>query len=66
MAGIPFLIDGKVPAGVNEGVPGTSEATQRFEPGSLRPVKVVLNKEALTVLTYPLEEGRIVIAEFHY
>jgi len=61
-----FLIDGKVPAGVNEGVPGTSEGTQRFEPGPLRPVKVVLNKEALTVLTYPLEEGRIVIAEFHY
>jgi hypothetical protein len=25
-----------------------------------------LNKESLTVLTYPLEEGRIVIAEFHY
>jgi pimeloyl-ACP methyl ester carboxylesterase len=61
-----FLIDDKVPAGVNEGVPGTAEATQRFEPGPLRPVKVVLNKEALTVLTYPLEEGRIVIAEFHY
>jgi triacylglycerol lipase len=61
-----FLIDGQVPAGVNEGVPGTSEATQRFDPGPLRPVKVVLNKEALTVLTHPLEEGRIVIAEFHY
>ena len=61
-----FLIDGKIPSGVNEGVPGTSEATQRFEPGPLRPVKVVLNKESLTVLTYPLEEGRIVIAEFHY
>jgi hypothetical protein len=61
-----FLIDGKVPSGVNEGVPGTSESTQRFEPGPLRPVKIVLNKESLTVLTYPLEEGRIVIAEFHY
>ncbi len=61
-----FLIDGKVPSGVNEGVPGTAEGTQRFEPGPGRPVKVVLNKEALAVLTYPLEEGRIVIAEFHY
>ncbi len=61
-----FLVDGKVPPGVNEGVPGTSEATQRFEPGPVRPVKAVLNKESLTVLTYPLEEGRIVIAEFHY
>ena len=61
-----FLIDGKVPSGVNEGVPGTSEATQRFEPGPVRPVKVVLNKETLMVLTYRLEEGHIVIAEFHY
>ncbi len=61
-----FLIDGKVPPGVNEGVPGTSEAKQRFEPGPLRPVRVVLNKESLTVLTYPQEAGHIVIAEFHY
>jgi pimeloyl-ACP methyl ester carboxylesterase len=61
-----FLIDGKVPSGVNEGVPGTSEATRRFEPGPVRPVKVVLNKETLMILTYPLEEGRTVIAEFHY
>jgi len=61
-----FLIDGKVPPGVNEGVPGTSEAKQRFEPGPLRPVGVVLNKESLTVLTYPLDTGHIVIAEFHY
>ncbi len=61
-----FLIDGKVPPGVNEGVPGTSEAKQRFEPGPLRPVRVVLNQESLTVLTYPLDAGEIVIAEFHY
>lgn len=61
-----FLIAGKVPGGVNEGVPGTSDARQRFEPGPLRPVHVVLNKESLTVLTYPLESGHIVIAEFHY
>ena len=61
-----FLIDGKVPPGVNEGVPGTTEAKLRFEPGPLRPVRVVLNKESLTVLTYPLDDGHIVIAEFHY
>jgi pimeloyl-ACP methyl ester carboxylesterase len=61
-----FLIDGKVPPGVNEGVPGTSEAKQRFEPGPLRPIRVELNKESLTVLTYPQEAGHIVIAEFHY
>ncbi len=61
-----FLIDGKVPKGVSEGVPATSDARQRFEPGPLRPVRLVLNKESVTVLTYPLESGHIVIAEFHY
>ncbi len=61
-----FLIDGKVPPGVNEGVPGTAEGKMRFEPGPLRPVRVVLNQEAMTVLPHPLEAGHIVIAEFHY
>jgi triacylglycerol lipase len=61
-----FLIDGKVPPGVNEGVPGIAEGKMRFEPGPLRPVRVVLNQEAVTVLTHPLEAGHIVIAEFHY
>ena len=61
-----FLIDGKIPPGVNEGVPGTAEGKMRFAPGPLRPVRVVLNREAMTVLTHPLEAGHIVIAEFHY
>jgi pimeloyl-ACP methyl ester carboxylesterase len=61
-----FLIDGKVPPGINEGVPGTAEGKMRFEPGPPRPVHVVLNQEAMTVLTHPLEAGHIVIAEFHY
>jgi len=61
-----FLLDGKVPAGVNEGVPGMSEATQRFEPGPSRGVPVVLNAESMTVRTYPLEEGHVTVAEFHY
>ncbi len=61
-----FLLDGKVPAGVTEGVPGVADATQRFEPGPARGIRVVLNAEALTVRTYPLELGHITIAEFHY
>lgn len=60
-----FTIDGKVSDGVNPGVPGTSEAKARFEAGPLRPVRVVLNADALTVLTYPLEAGHVVFAEFH-
>ncbi|HEV2057412.1 MAG TPA: alpha/beta fold hydrolase [Methylomirabilota bacterium] len=61
-----FVLDGKVPAGVNEGVPGTSEATQRFEPGPSRGVPVGLNAESMTVRTYPLEQGHVTVAEFHY
>ena len=61
-----FLIAGKVSAGVNEGVPGTSEARQKFEPGPSQSVRVTLNKETMTVLTYPLDSGHIIIAEFHY
>lgn len=61
-----FLIGGKVPDGINEGVPGTSEARRSFEPGPPRPIRVTLNKETMTVLTYPLDSGHIVIAEFHY
>jgi len=61
-----FLIDGKVPDGVNDGVPGTSEGRRRFEPGPPRSVRVILNNETMTVLTRPLDAGHIVIAEFHY
>jgi triacylglycerol lipase len=61
-----FLIDGKLPPGINEGVPGTAEGRIRFEPGALRSVRVVLNKESLTVVTYPFDLEHIVIAEFHY
>ncbi len=61
-----FLLDGKVPAGVNEGVPGASEAAQRFEPGPPRSVRVVLNAESMSVRTYPLDQGHVTIAEFHY
>jgi pimeloyl-ACP methyl ester carboxylesterase len=61
-----FLIDGQVPEGVNEGVPGTSEAKRRYEPGPPRPVRVAVNQETLTVLTWPLEDGHTVTAEVHY
>jgi pimeloyl-ACP methyl ester carboxylesterase len=60
-----FTIDGKVPDGVNPGVPGTSEAKMRFEPGPLRPVRVVLNSDTLTVLTHAVDDGHVAIAEFH-
>ena len=60
-----FTIDGKIPDGVTTGVPGVSEAKMRFDAGPPRPVRVALNADALTVLTYPLEAGHVVFAEFH-
>jgi hypothetical protein len=61
-----FTIDGKLPDGVNPGVPGTASATRHFPAQPSRPVRVVLNDEALTVRTWPLAIGHLVIAEFHY
>jgi triacylglycerol lipase len=58
-----FLIDGRVPEDVGGGVPGASEGTRTFT-GPPRAVPVVLNDEALTVLTRP--PGHVVLAEFHY
>jgi triacylglycerol lipase len=60
-----FTIDGAVAEGVNEGVPGADRGTRKFD-GPSRPVRVVLNNEALTVLTRPAEDGEVVVAEFHY
>ncbi len=61
-----FTIDGKVPDGVNPGVPGTDSATVVFPAAPSHAVPVVLNQERMTVRTYPLAEGHIVLAEFHY
>ena len=60
-----FTIDGKVPEGVNEGVPGTSAATMVFaEVG--KAVAVVLNDERLTVRSEAPASGHVAVAEFHY
>lgn len=61
-----FTLDGAVPEGVNPGVPGTSAATKTFPAGPSRAVSVVLNEEHMTVRTWPLAEGHVVFAEFHY
>jgi len=55
-----------VPAGVNEGVPGTASATKIYSPGTSRAVKVVLNKEAVTVKIYPEDNGHNIFVPFDY
>ncbi|MBI2198098.1 MAG: hypothetical protein HYU42_05785 [Candidatus Rokubacteria bacterium] len=47
-------------------MPKPSEATQRFDPGPAFRGRVTFNVEALTVRPYPLEQGHVTIAEFHF
>ena len=61
-----FLIDGKVPPGVTDGVPGVSNARMRMPADPLRSVVARFNDETINVINWPASEGRIVYAEFHY
>ncbi|GGF05985.1 hypothetical protein GCM10011611_09360 [Aliidongia dinghuensis] len=61
-----FTIDGTEPPGVESGVPAVDSVTRAFEAGPARSVPVTLNGEHLTVRTFPLGEGHVVFAEFHY
>ena len=61
-----FLIDGKVPEGVNPGVPGTESATTTYPVGTSSAVKVVLNEEAVTVKVNPADKNHKIIALFQY
>ena len=60
-----FLVDGKVPDGVGDGVPTSDSARVRFPSGAQRAVPVTLNGEKITVLTWPSSEGQVAVAEFH-
>jgi hypothetical protein len=61
-----FTLDGSVPPGVIPGVPGTASATRTYPAGPAKPVPMVLNGERLTVRTWPVAEGHVVLGEFHY
>ena len=61
-----FSIDGTEPPGVDSGVPVVDSVTKSFDAGPARSVPVRLNGEQMTVRTFPLAEGQIVFAEFHY
>jgi pimeloyl-ACP methyl ester carboxylesterase len=61
-----FLLDGKVPPGVNEGVPGVSVGKLLLEAGAPRSVTARFNDERITMRTWPAREGHVAIAEFHY
>ena len=61
-----FLLDGKVPPGINEGVPGASSGKLLLPAGPLRPVAARFNDETITMQNWPAKEQHLVIAEFHY
>ena len=61
-----FLLDGKVPPGINQGVPGASTGKLLLPEGPLRPVPARFNDETITLQNWPAKDRRIAIAEFHY
>jgi triacylglycerol lipase len=58
-----FSLDGKVPPGINDGVPGAASGKLAFDPAA-RTVMAVLNTETIAARTWPAKENHIVVAEF--
>jgi pimeloyl-ACP methyl ester carboxylesterase len=61
-----FLLDGKVPPGINQGVPGASSGKLLLPDGPLRPVPARFNDETMTLQNWPAKDNHIVIGEFHF
>ena len=59
-----FSLDGKVPPGINDGVPGASIGRLAFEAAPPRTVTAVFNNETIPTRTWPAKDGHIVVAEF--
>ncbi len=58
-----FSLDGKVPPGINDGVPGAASGKLPFD-AAPRTVVAVFNNETIPVRTAPVKDGHIVVAEF--
>jgi hypothetical protein len=58
-----FTLDGKVPTGINDGVPGVSVGKLAFD-ASPRTVVAVFNNETIPTRTWPAKDNHLVIAEF--
>jgi len=61
-----FTLDGTVPAGVNDGVPGASAARVLLPDAAPRSVTARFNDETIVTRTWPMADKHISIAEFHY
>lgn len=58
-----FSLDGKVPPGINDGVPGASTGKLAFD-AQPRTVMAVFNNETIATRTWPAKDNHLVIAEF--
>ena len=58
-----FSLDGKVPPGINDGVPGVSVGKLAFD-ATPRTVMAVFNNETIPTRTWPVKDNHLVIAEF--
>jgi len=58
-----FSLDGKVPPGINDGVPGVSAGKLSFD-AQPRTVMAVFNNETIPTRTWPVKDNHLVIAEF--
>lgn len=61
-----FLLDGKVPPGINQGVPGVSSGKLLLPAGPVRAVPARFNDEMITLQNWPAKDNHIVIGEFHF
>jgi pimeloyl-ACP methyl ester carboxylesterase len=59
-----FTLDGRVPPGINDGVPGASTGRLAFDASPVRTVMAVFNNETIPTRTWPARDGHIVVAEF--
>lgn len=58
-----FSLDGRVPPGINDGVPGAASGKLAFD-AAPRTVTAVLNTETIAARTWPAKDNHIVVAEF--
>ena len=59
-----FSLDGKVPPGINDGVPGAASGKLAFDAAPSRTVVAVFNTETIAARTWPVKDNHMVIAEF--
>lgn len=58
-----FSLDGKVPPGINDGVPGAASGKLAFD-AAPRTVMAVFNTETIGARTWPVKDNHMVVAEF--